>query len=109
MSTQLTTGPAVTAGPVPAPRRRSIANRGRKRLEIALFAGPALIVFITFVIVPILLAAVYSFYNWNALGPLERFIGIDNYTRALSDPQFLRAIANNFTILIASILVQGPL
>lgn len=109
MSTQLHVGPAVSAGPTPAPRQRLSANHGRKRLEIALFAGPALIVFITFVIVPILLAAVYSFYNWNALGPLERFIGFDNYTRALSDPQFLRAIANNFTILFASILIQGPL
>jgi raffinose/stachyose/melibiose transport system permease protein len=55
------------------------------------------------------LAAVYSLYNWNGLGPLERFIGIDNYVRALSDPVFLRAIGNNFFILGASLLIQGPL
>jgi raffinose/stachyose/melibiose transport system permease protein len=81
----------------------------RKRLEIALFAGPALVVFLTFVILPVVLAAVYSLYNWNGLGPLERFIGIDNYVRALNDPVFLRAIGNNFFVLGASLLIQGPL
>jgi raffinose/stachyose/melibiose transport system permease protein len=81
----------------------------RTRLEIALFAGPALVVFVGFVILPVVLAAYYSFYNWNGLGPLERFIGIDNYVRALGDPAFLRAIGNNFTIVGLSLLVQGPL
>lgn len=109
MTTQIETGPAATAGPVPAPRRKNSQRGMRTWLEVAIFAGPALLIFVTFVILPIVLAAVYGFYNWNALGPLERFIGIDNYVRALSDPHFLRAIANNFTILIASILVQGPL
>lgn len=109
MTTPLQAGPAVNAGPAPTPRRPRTTGVARKWLEIGLFAGPALIVFIMFVIVPVALAAVYSLYNWNALGPLERFIGIDNYVRALSDPLFLRAIGNNFTILIASILIQGPL
>lgn len=112
MTTQLQAGPAVPAGPAPTTTdrgRKRPTGTGRKWLEIALFVGPALIVFVTFVILPIVLAAIYSFYNWNALGPLERFIGIENYTRALTDPVFLQAIGNNFTILIASILVQGPL
>jgi raffinose/stachyose/melibiose transport system permease protein len=61
------------------------------------------------VILPVVLAAVYSLYNWNGLTPLERFIGLDNYVRALTDPAFLSAIGNNFTILIASLLIQGPL
>lgn len=97
------------AGPAPAtPRRRPAADR-RKWLEIALFAGPALVVFVGFVIVPVALAAVYSLYNWNGLGPLDRFIGLDNYVRAFSDPLFIKAIGNNATIVIASILVQGPI
>jgi len=100
--------PLATGADAPPPRKKTSGDL-RKRIEIAIFAGPALIVFLTFVILPVVLAAVYSFYNWNGLTPLERFIGIDNYTRALTDPNFQRAIANNFTILIASILVQGPL
>ncbi|MDQ7992416.1 MAG: sugar ABC transporter permease [Propionicimonas sp.] len=102
-------GPAVSAGPAPAGRSKRRAGTGRRWLEIAVFAGPALIVFVTFVIVPVILAAVYSFFNWNGLTPLERFIGFDNYIEAFNDPDFLQAIGNNFTIVIASILIQGPL
>jgi raffinose/stachyose/melibiose transport system permease protein len=103
-------GPAVSAGPaVPPTRPRARRRDGRKWLEIALFAGPALIVFVGFVILPVVLAAVYSFFNWNGLGPLERFIGFENYARALSDPLFLKSVGNNFTIVGLSLLIQGPL
>ena len=103
-------GPAVTAGPAAPPTRPRARRRdGRKWLEIALFAGPALLVFVGFVILPVVLAAVYSFFNWNGLGPLERFIGLDNYVRALTDPLFLKSIGNNFTIVVLSLLIQGPL
>ena len=103
-------GPAVSAGPAAPPTRPRARRRdGRKWLEIALFAGPALIVFVGFVILPVVLAAVYSFFNWNGLGPLERFIGFENYARALSDPLFLKSIGNNFTIVGLSLLIQGPL
>jgi raffinose/stachyose/melibiose transport system permease protein len=95
-----------TLTPPARPRRRGDL---RTRLEIALFAGPALLVFLGFVILPVVLAAYYSLYNWNGLGPLERFIGFDNYVRALGDPVFQRAIGNNFTIVALSILIQGPL
>jgi len=102
-------GPAVTAGPAPAKRRAPRAGSARKWIEICIFAGPALVVFVTFVILPVILAAVYSFFNWNGLGPLERFIGFDNYLEAFTDPDFLQAVTNNFSILIASALIQGPL
>ncbi len=103
-------GPAVTAGPAAPPTLPRARRRdGRKWLEIALFAGPALIVFVGFVILPVVLAAVYSFFNWNGLGPLERFIGFENYARALSDPLFLKSVGNNFTIVGLSLLIQGPL
>lgn len=108
MTSTQTYSPATAATVAPAarpPRRGST----RTRLEIALFVGPALVVFLGFVILPVILAAVYSLYNWNGLGPLDRFIGIDNYVRALSDPVFLTAIGNNFTIVVLSLLIQGPL
>src|SRR5690606_28148528 len=102
-------GPATTAGPAAPTRPRRRRRDTRKWLEIALFAGPALIVFVGFVILPVALAAVYSFFNWNGLGPLERFIGIDNYVRALTDSLFLQSIGNNFIVVVLSLLIQGPL
>jgi raffinose/stachyose/melibiose transport system permease protein len=109
MNQTQTSSPAAVAAPADGPAKRRRGGSVRTRLEIALFAGPALLVFLGFVILPVLLAAYYSLYNWNGLGPLERFIGIDNYLRALGDPVFQRAIGNNFTIVALSILIQGPL
>ena len=99
-------GPAYSAGPVPARRRSS---RVTKRVQIALFVGPALIVYVVFVLLPVVLAAFYSFFKWNGLGPLDSFIGIGNYTRLLSDPVFLAAIGVNIFVVVMSILIQGPL
>ncbi|MDY0910227.1 sugar ABC transporter permease [Microbacterium sp. CFBP9034] len=117
MTALITPGPAVTAGPGPSPAsgRRRRSGQGRKRLEILLFVGPALFLFLGFVILPVLLAGVYSFYNlppafqWDDLADPERFVGLDNYVRALNTPEFIRAIGNNFFILVMSLLVQGPI
>lgn len=99
-------GSAHGAGPAPARRRRSA--RTRTRLEIALFAGPATVVYIGFVLVPVVLAAVYSFFKWNGYGPLEDFNFPANYVRALTDPVFIGAIGHNLFIVFMSLIIQGP-
>ncbi|WP_022889525.1 carbohydrate ABC transporter permease [Agromyces italicus] len=105
-----TAGPAVTAGPAPTrSTKRSARRRARTWGEIALLAGPAVLVYLFFVLLPVLLAAYYSFFNWNGLGPLDQFIGFDNYTRLLADPVFHRSVFNNFFIVVMSLLIQGPL
>jgi raffinose/stachyose/melibiose transport system permease protein len=114
MSVSTSAGPATLAGPAPAPAappagRAVTRSQWRRRLEIGLFAGPALLVYLSFVLLPVVLAAVYSFFNWNGLGPLTQFIGFDNYVRALTDPVFVGAVRNNLVIVVASLLVQGPI
>ncbi|GAA1059298.1 carbohydrate ABC transporter permease [Agromyces bracchium] len=109
-------GPATAAGPAPTPgRRRPRSSAARQRIEIVLLVGPALILFLGFVILPVILAAVYSLYNlppafrWEQLAEPDRFVGLANYQRAFDSPEFVRAIGNNFLILFASLLIQGPL
>ncbi|WP_277956156.1 carbohydrate ABC transporter permease [Agromyces atrinae] len=99
--------PARPAGGDPAPRVHR--SSWRTRLEIILFAGPALLVYVGFVLLPVGLAVYYGFFKWNGIGPLEDFVGFENYTRALADPVFIGAIGHNFFFVIASLLVQGPI
>ncbi len=40
----------------------------RTRVEIAVLAGPATIMFVGFVILPVVLAAYYGFYRWQGYG-----------------------------------------
>ena len=91
----------------PAGRRRRVS--WRTRVEICLFAGPALIVYVAFVLLPVALAAYYSLYKWNGIQELTNFVGLANYKRALSDPVFLRSIGHNFFFVIASLVIQGPI
>jgi len=81
----------------------------RRRLELALLLGPALLLFFGFVLVPIGIAAFYSVFNWNGFGPLDDFVGFKNYSDAFGGTVFQSAIVHNLIIAGLSIVVQLPL
>ena len=108
----------VTTTSVAAPTARSVGRvtarqagrRGwRTRLELALLLGPALVLFLGFVLAPIVVAAYYSLYDWSGFGPLTDYVGLQNYHQALSDPVFQHAIGHNLIIAGLSLAVQLPL
>jgi raffinose/stachyose/melibiose transport system permease protein len=75
---------------------------------VASFLLPALLVYGLFVLVPIAQAMWFSLFHWNGLGPLENFVGLDNYVRALNDSVFQMAAWHNTLIVILSLFVQIP-
>jgi len=87
------------------PRRRREATA---RLEVILLAGPALLVFLAFVIFPVLMAAFYGFFSWQGYGPPTEFVGLKNYLTILQDPLFHDALTHNGIILVMSLVLQGP-
>lgn len=104
------TGQATAWSVAPGPRGRGASsNQARKGLEIAFFVAPALVLFALFVIVPVVQAGYYSVFRWNGLGPLDDFVGLGNYTQALADPVFQKAVRNNFTVAALSIAIQLPI
>ncbi|QHC68180.1 ABC transporter permease subunit [Rathayibacter sp. VKM Ac-2759] len=100
-----TTGGAVAAPPVRR-RRRGLGWSGR--LEVAILVGPALIVFLAFVIFPVVMAAYYGFFSWQGYGVPTDFVGFKNYLTILQDPTFHEALTHNGTIVILSLVLQGP-
>ena len=70
---------------------------------------PAAVLFSTFVLFPIGQAAYLGMYKWNGLGPLEEFIGLDNFIRIFSHQPFRMALTHNMIIAVLSITVQLPL
>jgi raffinose/stachyose/melibiose transport system permease protein len=94
----------------PSPARRP-GKRGadwHKLFEIALLTGPAIIVFLTFVILPVLMAGYYGFFKWKGFGPPKNFVGLDNYLIILKDSAFHDALLHNAFIVVLSLLIQGP-
>src|SRR3954447_17004807 len=59
------------------PRRRRTS--WRERLEITVLTGPAVLLFATFVILPVGLAAYYGFYKWSGFGKPTHWVGFQNY------------------------------
>ena len=80
----------------------------RKRLEIVFFLAPAMVLFVAFVVVPVIQAGRYSMFRWNGLGPMDDFVGLDNYKNALRDQIFTDAVMHNFIIVVLSVLIQLP-
>ncbi|MEU9579326.1 MULTISPECIES: carbohydrate ABC transporter permease [Streptomyces] len=79
------------------------------RLEIAILSGPAILVFLAFVIFPVVLAAYYGFYRWKGYGDPTDWVGLDNYKLILTDPAFHEVLTHNLLIVVLSLVVQGPL
>ena len=101
-------------------KTRERNDQRRKWGEIALFVGPALLLFLTFVVYPVGKAAQYSFFKWNGIAQWSdrEFIGLDNYRRALVGPgvfktaysqPFWEALSHNFFIIGLSMGIQLPL
>ena len=104
----LDAGGAGATAPAP-PRRRPKGAGWRLRLEVAALAGPALVVFVLFVIFPVALAAYYGFFSWAGYGPATDFVGLRNYVTILQDPTFLEALKHNVIIAVLSLVLQGPI
>jgi raffinose/stachyose/melibiose transport system permease protein len=77
-------------------------------LEIAFFVGPALTLFVVFVVWPIVRALQFSLYRWKGFGPLVDFVGLQNYVSVLTNDVFIGAFTHNIVIVVLSILVQLP-
>jgi raffinose/stachyose/melibiose transport system permease protein len=104
----------------PKSRLRRDGSNARKWAEVALFVGPALALFLVFVVYPVISAVRFSLYKWNGVEQFKdaEFIGLDNYRRALfgqgifknayTDP-FLTALSHNLAVIGLSMAIQLPL
>ncbi|PZG22549.1 sugar ABC transporter permease [Micromonospora craterilacus] len=83
-------------------------DRSRGLVTIALFLAPALVLFLLLVITPILVAAYASMYKWNGFGLPEDYVGLDNFTRAFSDPVFQGDLWRAGILIVLSLVIQLP-
>lgn len=78
---------------------RSSKNRARS-LFIAAYLGPALLLYLAFVIVPLGQALQLSMFRWKGLSANKKFIGLDNYVELFHSTDFWHTIRNGGGFLI---------
>jgi raffinose/stachyose/melibiose transport system permease protein len=84
-------------------------QRLQDRLTIFFFLLPAIIIFLIFVVYPILQSVYYSFFNWKGFGAATDYVGFDNFKNIMSDKVFLIAMRNGLFIIGFSLFLQLPL
>ena len=90
------------------PRRRRYMER-KSLLPLLLFLPPALILFTVFVVLPMVDAATFSFFDWNGYGPITDFVGFENYADVVTHRNFGTAVRNSLIVVAVSLLIQLPL
>lgn len=97
------------SGPATGARRPKREAAWRKRAELTVLLVPPLVLFIGFVLVPIVFAAWYSLYNWSGYGPLTDFVGFQNLSGVITGPVFHQSLEHNLIIAALSIIIQLPI
>jgi raffinose/stachyose/melibiose transport system permease protein len=71
----------------------------RESLVGWLFVMPALVMYAVFVLVPLLLTILYSFFRWNGVGPMT-WVGLKNYATIIQVPNLIATIYHAFLLVI---------
>lgn len=84
--------------------KQTISNYAvkKKRKDTAaayIFLAPALISFLLFVGIPVILSAVLAFFKYNLVNPAE-FVGLENIRKMFGDKGLMRSFANTFKFLL---------
>ena len=85
----------------------SRAGRFFKRNEVTawLFLAPSLMLFLTFIGIPVIVAFLISFTQWDLFTP-ARFIGLGNYLGLMNDDIFKKVMGNTAYFVLLSVPVQ---
>lgn len=96
-------------GPTDEPRRRQEPrpSRGLTRLQVTgyLFFAPFFLVFLAVIVAPLLYAVYLSFFRQQLIGGTS-FVAFDNYTRAFTDPLFLRGLGRVALFLVFQVPIM---
>ena len=84
------------------PRSRARGNHRSGAVASYAMLGPFLLVYLVFVLVPIVLGIVLSFTKWDGNGAIQ-FIGFTNYTNLAANKKTLQAFGNLFQFVAMAV------
>ena len=76
----------------------------RKILLFLCFAGPSMILFVMFVIVPFIYGIYLTMTNWDGFSSTKEFVGFRNYVNIFKEKDFWASIWLTFKYVVASVV-----
>jgi multiple sugar transport system permease protein len=87
-------------------RWRRQRDPNRRPWTVPMFAGPAIVLYVGLVFLPLVLAISYSLTNKNILVPHTKYVGAHNYHELLRDDVFKQSLKT--TAIMAALIVVVP-
>lgn len=83
-------------------------RKNKDNIVAYLFLLPALVGFITFIIIPFVSSLILSFTEWNFVSGLSgiKFIGLNNFKELFTDPWFISSFTNNLVFAITVVPIS---
>lgn len=78
------------------------------KIGILIFLLPALVLFITFFLFPIIYVLIMSTFKWNGISSAT-FVGFANYKKIFADKVFWSSLRNNVVWALCASFIQVPL
>lgn len=72
-----------------------------------LFILPLVILFLIFIVYPIIYNFIISFYNWNGISIEKEFAGFSNYVALLRNPIMIKILKNFIVFAFSTIIIQA--
>lgn len=80
--------------------------RGRARgLFVTGFLLPATVLYVLFVVLPVVQAFVFSLYRWRGISTNRIFVGLENFRQLFADPIVWMAIRHNLLLFVGTSVV----
>lgn len=79
-------------------------KKWKDRISDLLFVLPGGLIYIIFMVVPIIVCFYYSFTNWDGINPTYKFIGLRNFSNLMTDQSFWDAVKTTFTLTIFNVI-----
>ncbi|MDF2959778.1 MAG: transporter permease [Paenibacillus sp.] len=78
-----------------------------KRRYILFMLFPTLVIYLTYIILPVIVSFYYSLTEYSGIGA-AKFVGLKNYTVLWEDPLFWISLKNTLIVLVVAVLLLLP-
>ncbi|HHX68211.1 MAG TPA: sugar ABC transporter permease [Gallicola sp.] len=75
-------------------------NFKKNDIKSIIYLAPSLLVFILFMVIPLLYTVYLSFFKWNMVSPEKEFVGLENYISIFQNKENYRIILNSLLYIV---------
>ena len=82
----------------------------KNKKVIAVFLIPAVLIYLCFELIPVVMSVYFSFNDWPGLQAVPlKFVGFKNYSNLFHNAVFLKSLQNVLIYVVVSIILQVPI